>query len=206
MLKLISSNPTFNIEFYEKPQKIIQPIERIPFASEVLPQGPNLYVIRAQDLSHYLECDLTLEVEDGQDENEPNSVICHFPNIADEDMNRFINYDETLYDILMLEFQMKVLKQLLHFCTTHYASILTIYADDAQADTLKIYRDLLNSTNPTFPQNEERAEIIIKLNQYTMDSWTNFMNQAILEFKQTLWQEQRINPAIRLYLKSHPFG
>lgn len=206
MLKLVISNPAPSPKFHTQSQKIGHSNQGVPFVSEVLVQGRNLYLIRAQDLSHYLECDLTLEVEEGQHENEPNLVICHFPKIADEQMSSFINEDDTLYDIIMLEFQMKIFKQLLLFCTAHYAATLTIYADDAQTDNLKIYRDVLDFENQTLARNENQTEIIIPLNQYTVDIWVNFINQVTLEFQQTLWQGQRTNPAIRHYLKSHPFG
>ena len=206
MLKLVSSNPEPNTQSYIQPQKIAQPNERAPFGSEVLLKGRNLYLIRAQDFSHYLECDLILEVEEGQHENETNRVICHFPKIEDEQMSNFISDDETLYDIIMLEFQMRIFKQLLVFCTAHYAATLTIYTDDAQADSLIIYRDVLNFENQTLAQNGDSTEIIIPLNQYTVDIFVNFMNQVTLELQQTLWQGQRINSLIRHYLKSHPFG
>lgn len=206
MLKLVKSNPEPNHNFHTQSEEMAQPNERAPFVSEVLLKGRNLYILRAQDLSHYLECDLILEIEEGQYENESNFVVCHFPQIEDEQMSKFIGEDETLYYTILLEFQMKVFKQLLMFCATHYAAALTIYSDDTQTDNLAIYRDVLNFENQVLVQNEDPTEIIIPLNQYTVDVFANFMDQVTLELQQTLWKDQRANSAIRYYLKSHPFG
>lgn len=204
MLKLIVSNAEPSSKALSQP--IISPNRCAPFTSEVWLKGPCLYLMMVQDPSHYLSCELVLEVEESQQECGGGTVICHFPNIEVEQLRNFICEDETLYGIIMIQFQMKVLEQLLLFCATHYASKLIIYADNAQADEFEIYRDFLSYEGQILTQNGEQTEMIIPADPQTFDNWIDFMNDVTLKFRQTLWQDQRTNLTIKHYLKIHPLG
>lgn len=175
------------------------------FMAEVQLRGPNLYSLLARDPSHYLECELILETEERDlDSLEPGAVICHFPNISDEKLQDHIWLDDTLYGIIMIQFQIKLLEQLLLFCATHYASKLMIFADDVQADALGVYQDFLTYKDQTLTYKGEKTEMVIPADQATFDAWVDFMERITIDFRQTLWREQRSNPFIRQYLKNHP--
>jgi hypothetical protein len=154
-----------------------------------------------QDSSHGLECNLILEIE-GACEAESGTVICHFPAIADEQLKKFVEEDETLYGMIMVQFQMKVLEQLLLFCANHYASRLIIYTDDEQAEELGIYEDFLVHQDQTLTAQGEKTEMVISVNREIFAAWRDFMAEATIKFAQGLWREQRSNPVIRNYLKS----
>lgn len=206
MLKLIVSNADLRAELPPQPQKTITPDSRISFAAEVRLKGSHLYEMMVQDPSHYLNCDLVLEREESYEEYRGGAVICHFPKISDEQLKEFIEEDDTLYEIIMIQFQMKILEQLLLFCANHHASKLIIYTDDAQAEELGIYQDFLIYQDQTCTENGEQMEMIISTDQQTFDAWVDFMKETNLKFQQELWREQRSNPTIRDYLKSHPLG
>jgi len=175
------------------------------FMAEVQLRGPNLYSLLARDPSHYLECELILETEERDlDSLEPGAVICHFPNISDEKLQDHIWLDDTLYGIIMIQFQIKLLEQLLLFCATHYASKLIIFADDVQADALGVYQNFLTYKDQTLTYKGEKTEMVIPGDQATFDAWVDFMEKITIDFRQTLWREQRSNPFIRQYLKNHP--
>lgn len=176
------------------------------FMAEVHRRGPNLYSLLACDPSHHLECELILETEEKKDPDslELVAVICHFPNISDEKLQDHIWLDDTLYGIIMIQFQIKILEQLLLFCATHYASKLIIFADDVQADALGVYQDFLTYKDQTLTYKGEKTEMVIPADRATFDAWIDFMEKITIDFRQTLWREQRSNPIIRQYLKNHP--
>lgn len=173
------------------------------FSAEVHVKGPGLYEMALQDPSHYLKCDLFLEVEDRNQEYEGKVVICHFPNLDGEMLSNFVEEDETLYGALMIQFQMRILEQLFLFCATHYASTLVIFADDAQAEDLGIYEDFLASEDQTLTPKGEKTEMVIPADRQTFEAWLDFMQKTTADFQQTLWHEQKLNPVIRQYLKMH---
>lgn len=198
-LKLIVSNP-------EPRQEMLLPqnanfTARASFTAEVCVKGPYLYEMTLQDPSHYLTCNLYLEVEESNRDYEGRSVICYFPAVSDRKLRDFIEEEEILYGALMAQFYMKILKQLFIFCATHYASTLVIFADGDQADDLGIYRDFLTHEDQTIILTGGKIEMIISTNQEAFEAWMGFMQKAAVDFQQTLWREQRDNPIIRRYLK-----
>lgn len=179
------------------------------FTAEVQVKGDSLYVMSARDLSHYLTCDLVLEVQENdskQDGSRDVDCVCHFPRITDEKLKQFIWEDATLYEILMGVFKMNLMEQLLLFCVTHHASNLVIFADDEQRDGLGIYLDFQNYQGITPAPNVEKTGMVIPIGTETFDAWVDFMEGVTIKFRQTLWRAQRTNPAIYHYLKSRPLS
>jgi len=204
MLKLVyKADPIIQEPPQQEPIMLLPPA---PFAATVRLSGPNLYMMQAQDTSHYLSCDLTLEIEESQYKGEPGEVVAHFPEILDEQLNAFIWEDEILYAIILIHFQMKIMKELLSFCKNHYVSRLVIYPDDTQSEDFGIFQDFLIVEDLCTEEEDGQTKMVIPANAETYDNWIEFMNDANLRFQQTLWRNQRKNPAIRHYLISHPFG
>jgi hypothetical protein len=180
------------------------------FTAEVQLKGPDVYILLAEDPGHFLACELVLEIQEarsGSDELLPEvvwkkDVMCHFPRIADETFNKLIWEDLTLYRIFTRVFQMKIMEQLLLFCADHQASKLVIFTDGTQSDEVAIYKDFLTSQGQVIPKKQEKAEIIIPADQKILEDWIGFMEATITKFRQTLWREQKRNPAIQYYLKS----
>ncbi len=172
------------------------------FTAKVRLMGPWLYEMKIQDPTYHLRCDLTLEVEEAHSEYEPGKVICHFPVISDTKLRSFVEEDETLQGMLMIQFQMKILEQLLLFCGEYSVSELIIYTDDAQAEELGIYQDFLTHQDQTLTSKGEKTEMVIPTDSDTFDEWIDFMDEVNLKIGQELWREQRFNPTIRAYLKS----
>lgn len=186
----------------------LEPLEqgpRGPFSSCVHFQGPGLYTMTVDDPSHYLSCELTLEVESSLEGQGENVVICHFPKIEEKQLNTFVMEDDSLFVILLIEYQMKILKELFLFCATHYAKTLVIYCDDSQAEDLDIYREFLSYIGMITLGTETASVMTIPSDKQTCQAYTEFMYEVCLKFRQELWQEQRKNPAIQQYLKIHPF-
>jgi hypothetical protein len=203
MLKLVPKETPAQVL---EPEELLDFSSRSPFTSEIQMQGPCLYTMVIQDPSHFLNCELVLEIEKNQDESDSNVVICHFPKISDEILNAFVWEDDTLYAIVMIQFQLKILKQLFLFCATHFASTLIIYSDDDQAEDLEIYRDFLAYEDLDYIPKGDITEMVIPTNINAYEVFSEFMDIITLKFKQSLWQYQRINPAFNHYLKFHPFG
>lgn len=200
-LKLVVSNPAPLQKI--SPSEAVEPNKCAPFFTvDVRVKGPCLYDMAIHDPAHYLKCNLILEVEESNEDYEGGTVICHFPNLFDEELNDFVEEDETLYGALMVQFQIKILEQLLLFCATHYASTLVIFADVAQADTLGVYQDFLTYKDQRPINKGEKTEMVIPADRKTFEAWVDFMREITTNFYQILWHDQGSNPVIRRYLKS----
>jgi hypothetical protein len=203
-LKLVVSNQT--------PASPINPhpleLSKTGFNTKLQSHGPSVYCMTANDPSHLLNCEIFVEVfEDiNDDHNETKVVSCHYPIIPIESLSQYVWEDEVLTSMILVSFQMKIMQQLLFISNNHYASLLRIYAEEDQVDSLEIYRNFLEDEG--VPQNHWRdaAQLVIPVNEQTIQAWEDFMNSVTLQFHQTLWRDQRMNPAMRQYLKDHPLG
>ena len=134
------------------------------------------------------------------------NVICHFPLISDIDFIHSIDGDETLYDMIMTQFYMKVFNGLLLFCRSHYASHLLIYMDDPTVGNRAGFNNFLMSKRHIEPLQHNAHEQYVPINQQLYDDWQEYMLDTDLKFKQLLWQRQRSSASIKNYLHDHPFG
>lgn len=81
-----------------------------------------------------------LEIE--ADELNSLSVICHFPYIDDDVLNHFVSEDEDLLGMILIQFQMKILNQLLSFCASKNATNLIIRIDENISEAIGIYQEI----------------------------------------------------------------
>ena len=205
MLKLIVSQPKSSPKILSFPDDVASNSDREPFHVNVLAKGHLLFVMTAQDPSHFLSCELILEVVPSPNENEPTFVVCHFPEIQDEDLYKFVDQDEMLLGITIVQFQINILEQLYKFCLTHHASNLVVYTDNNSGEDLGIYREFLTTIHETPVKMDNFSEIILPVCDETNIKRENFMDGVTLKLRQALWLEQRSNYAVKKYLKSHPF-
>lgn len=197
-LTLVISSPAQKSTASSKP-----PRPTVGFFAETYSKGDEVYEMVAQDPSHYLKCVLKLEVMESYCEAHKGGVICHFPTIEDEEFNTFVGGDETLYGILLIQFHMKVMEELLMFCGGYDASRLIIYADDAQAKQLGIYENILVHQDQIILRDlGEKTVLVIPAHFDIFDKWVDFMEDASQRLQQVLWLEQNFNPLVRAYLKS----
>lgn len=176
------------------------------FVAKILPQDSRRYTIVAQDPSHNLDCELILELEKDQGKYGGEALICYFPRIIDLQLKYLINYDDTLYEIIMVQFQMKILEQLFVFCANQCISKFIIYTSGTQVDELEIYREFLFYRGQLLPPKGNQNEISMFADSQTFESWIGFMNKVTSMFRHVLWQDYRINHTIRQYLKKNPLG
>lgn len=185
---------------------------RPAFRVEVHEKANNLYIMAVEDMRHFLACDLTLEIQektgdgkssDATQETILRKVLCHFPRIADKEFRKFVWDDATLYRILLDAFHLRIMKQLLSFCLDHYATHLTIFADDTQAADLEVYRMFLSYSSQTPTARGEGTGVVIPTYQEAFDRWMEFMGKADTKLQQNLWRNRKDNPAIQNYLKYH---
>ena len=195
-LKLVVSNPA-PVQAASDASK-----SNARFSVKVSKVENNLYKMSIQDPFHDLGCDLTLESKSGANET---TVTCHVPVFLGES-NKFLDEDELLYGIIVVQFQMNVLEQLFMFCAKRNASRLTIYMDNVQAEGFGIYQDFLVHCNQTITKNGKQTEMVISTGRKPLSKWRSFMKKNNLELEQDLWREQRFNYAIRRYLKSRAHG
>jgi hypothetical protein len=177
--------------------------------------SPNLHVFRAKDYTHQLLCEMTLEVkevfvsleEEGEDGGYLAPIVaCSFPPISLQKLNEKTSFDGYLQELLMGQFQLKVLEQLLLFCEQKDAANLMLTLNDpvneADLDYLKFYRRFLVSEDQVTTPRGEETQIMIPTDVDTYDQVIDFMDKIDREFRCALWRGQSINPAFREYLKS----
>ena len=116
-LRLVVSNPA--PDYREKNLKV----ENLGtgFRAEIQEKGHPHYTLAVYDPFHCLECEVNLEIHDYEKDGElePETVVCHFSDIATEDLDELIGEDEALLTMILMQFQLKILKQILLFCSSH---------------------------------------------------------------------------------------
>lgn len=201
-LRLVASNPP-------PAQEEETPLAEHPrggFTAQIRKKGDALYALIARDPSHCLECRFDLEFHEDVEDLEPMSVVCRFPDMPAEELFEIVGQDETLYGMLLIQFQMKVLEKLLLFCSEHCALNLVIYATltPEEGHALGIYSNLAIYEDLVPAERGKEAQLVIPTTTKTFDRLIDLMDRLNLQFRQTLWQEQRFSAAIRAYLKSNP--
>lgn len=157
---------------------------------------PFFYKMSVCDPSHYLSCELSLEVETNEDESVFGDVICHFPSLNMDYLKAFVWEDATLISSITVQFYIRILEQLLVFCGNHNALKLFIYADSINFDLLRAYEEFTEHRGGT---------LIIPTDRATYDRLIWYMEQTSIELRETLVEEQHANPVIRQYLKLSTF-
>ena len=177
--------------------------------------SPYLHVFRAKDYTHGLLCEMTLEVkeifvtrEEGKEGGYLTPVAaCSFPAISLQKLHEKTCFDGYLQDLLMGQFQLKILEQLLLFCEEKDATHLILTVNDAVhgagLDYLKLYRFFLVSEEQVATSRGEETQIMIPADAETYDKVIDFMDKIDREFRCALWRGQSINPAFRDYLISN---
>lgn len=171
------------------------------FSCNIKTKSINLYEMSAQDSSCYLECVLFLELEKKKyNQSELITIFCHFPYIQDQILREFFERNETLISVMTIQFQMKILEQLLLFGSNYCASKIIVFTDESQNDNFKIYKNFITSKSQfKFLQNE--GDLVIPVDNETIQQWQTFMDMIDNSLKKLLWHKQKNNPIIRKYLK-----
>lgn len=208
-LKLVVSNPPPVQK--EKPSQKVR--RNTGFISEIRMRSPSQYILVASDPFHRLDCELVLELHDNEDEHEleARSIVCHFPDIIAEGLSDFVQQDETLYAMILIQFQIKLLELVLLFCSNHDTLNLIIYANDTfEGHALGIYENLVAYENklPAISKiptaTGTKTQMLIPTTRETFDKCIDLMHHVSENFRKALWEEKGANPCIRGYLKSNP--
>ena len=176
--------------------------------------SPNLHIFMAKDYTHELLCEMTVEIKEAFVSLEEDSeggghlapvVACSFPSISLQKLNEKTSFDGYLQELLMGQFQLKILESLLLFCEREDAAslILTLNdtINDADLDYLKFYRRFLVSEEQVTTSRGEETQIVIPTDVDTHENVIDFMDKINREFRCALWRGQSVNTAFRDYLK-----
>lgn len=166
----------------------------------------HFYTMIARDLSHYLSCELILQIRESEGESEFGDVICHFPIIQDEYLEAFVWEDTILMDLILSQFHIKILEQLLIFCANHNALKLVIYANPLEVAALESYKEFIVHTDQVLTHQGRKAAFVIPTNRVTYDKLIDYIEKMSAGFREMLGKDQHDNPIIRQYLKLNTFG
>lgn len=183
------------------------------FTFEVQERRPSQYTVVAYDSFHGLDCEIPLEICDDkdilgvydEDEMGARALLCHFPSIIDEELNEFIDGDETLCGMIIVHFQMKILEQLLLFCSNHDVSTLLVEVNHtSERHDLEIYQNLAIHEDKIPTITGMKTQLVIPATLETFDNLRGLMDDINQDFRKMLWEDQSSNPTIREYLKLNP--
>lgn len=170
-----------------------------------------LYTANFYDMLHALNCEIILEkrsrfahIDDHYEEGKSieTFLVCNFPQIDTQRLGSLICCDEYLQAMLIIQFQLNILEQMLLFCEEQGATYLTLNFNDSSLDYLEIYQNFIISQEEIITSQGEQTEIVIPSDVCTYDDLLDFMDNVKHEFLQTLWRDQKVNGAYRTYLKS----
>lgn len=174
------------------------------FMAEVRKRSPYDFIMAARDPFHYLHCELPLTFEEDQEEGKRSfSLVCEFPTIGDDALVAFIEGDEDLLGMILISFQMQILKNLFLFCAARKADKLIIQATEGQFHGLGIYGEFIQHVDKIPTKKGMDMEITIPFHAHSLKTCDEFMDNIMWKFRQTLWRDQRSNLAIRSYLKAN---
>lgn len=169
-----------------------------------------IYIVRFQDNFHELSCEFSLELKESfvpsEDETEESFIqpvlVGNFPSINIQRFQQKIFWDEHLQGMILIQFQLKVLEQLLLFCEDKQAPYLLLTFNETNQDYLEIYQCFIVSEEEVLSTGAELTEITIPSDVSVYDDLIDLMEEVDHKFRKTLWREQGVNPIYREYLKS----
>lgn len=182
------------------------------FLVDIQEFSPNLHVFRATDRNHDLRCEMILEVTESlislDEEVEEDAylapvVACVFPTINIQKLHEITGFDSYLQGILIFQFQLKILGQLLLFCEERDAVHLALIINDTDLNYLEIYSRFFISEERITTSRGEQIQIVIPTDVHTYDEIIDFMDKLDKDFRKILWRGQNTNSAFREYLKSN---
>lgn len=217
MLKLIINNAktvdSDSLSHRPQRKKALSPkvlLERL-FLYDFREITPDLFMLRCQDFSHRLACEMTLErkqrlaySESAECDNEGYGFVTvisgDFPTI---DLHRFIEKvnDDYLVDVILTRFHLNLLEQLLIFSRSKEATHLVLTIDMDKLNDVDIYRDFVIFEEDVMTSIGDQREIIIPTDTETFVTLLDCMKKLDQNFQQTLWREQKKNSTLRKYLK-----
>lgn len=157
--------------------------------------SPNLYVVRATEIYHELTLEMILELKErfvyskGEAEEEvylAPIIACTLPRIDVQKFNEKACQDACFQEILMIQFQLKVLEQLFLFCEEKAAVNLILTMSDSNLDYLEMYRDFFISEEQVITARGEHTEVVIPTDMETYNKVIDFMDQVDKYVCQTL--------------------
>lgn len=213
MLKLIVNNATSSDEkvLPHKTENYSIPPQN-SFFYDLQELSSNLYVLRAKDFHHELTCEITLELTDSFfSSNEENSeegyiapvITCNFPPIDVQQLNQKICWDEYLHGIIMFQFQLKILEQLLLLCQKKDVAYIILTIPNTNLDYLEIYRRFIISEEQVLIARVDQTQIVIPTDVKTYNEIIALMGEVDDNLHKTLWRGQSANPIFRKYLKEN---
>jgi hypothetical protein len=182
-----------------------------PFLFDFREVSHDLYHVNFQDLFHGLSCSFTIEKKSSfpqteelaEDSNFLESIIsCDYPVIDVERLLKKVLGEEYLYCMILIQFQLKILEQLILFAEGHNASNFVLNFNEANLDYIEIYEQFLISQEEILTARGEQTEITIPMDISLYDELIDHMDKVDREFQRTLWCKQKNNPILRHYLKS----
>ena len=172
------------------------------------------YRIRAQDPWHELACELILEtkqtlrfpegVPDGSPEEDGFYVPVlsgEFPALQASGLDKKTLGDVYLQNMVVMQFLVKMMEQLLLFCEDKDAVTLSLGFNEQNNDYVEVYRGYFNEEAICYTSKGKWTRIGIPTSLEVYDEVIDFIDHIEQDFRSTLWREQRFNPVIRQYLK-----
>jgi hypothetical protein len=192
-----SQEPSLTPNGLSAPVQGSEPSPRNYFTAEVRRRSPYNFVMAAHDPFHYLRCELALEFEENDGIQ---SLICQFPEICDEELSEFVEDDETLLGMALIQFQMQILQNLFVFCAAHNAGNLIIQTTEDQWSTLGIYKNFVKYADPIPMKGGAVMEVTLPVH---VKACNESIDDITEQFRQTLWQDYSENQSIRNYLAAN---
>ena len=194
------------------PQKREAPPLSDSFIFDFQEFSAHLHAFRVKDFTHELDCELILEVKKSfvslDEESEEGYylvpvVACSFPPVNLQRFNEKTGFDTYFQRLIMAQFQLNILEQLLLFCEQKDAANLALTINDNNLGYLEIYSRFFVSARQVTTEKGEQTEIMIPTDANTYDRVVDFIDKIDREFRCALWRMQSCNPVIREYLKSN---
>ena len=212
MLRLIAKeSPIYRHELSNKAEIPIYALTQSPkqsFLWDFQEISLGIFIARFRDTFHELFFEITLELKDSllaSDDEEQyieRILVGNFHSVDVQRLQQKVHWDEYLQGMILIQFQLKILEQLLLFCEEKHTTYLFLIFNEANQDYIEIYQRFIISKEEILSNHGEKIRISLPTDVSVYDELIDFMEEVDQSFRQTLWTEQRNNPIYREYLKS----
>lgn len=216
MLRLVSKESppnygTFLPKSYEEKLNAINNSPHDLCAFDVKEIVKDLYHVNFQDLFHGIGCHFTIEkrrqfdpTEEWNEDFSPMkpTISGDFTVIDLTKLNKKVFDDEYLCNMLLFQFQLNMLEQLLLFSEEVDAGQLILIFNEKNQHYYDVFEPFVTSKEEVISRNGEGLEITIPCTLAVYDQLIDLIEEVEHGLQQTLWREQKYNPTYRNYLKS----
>ncbi|MBM3468357.1 MAG: hypothetical protein FJX71_02860 [Alphaproteobacteria bacterium] len=184
---------------------------KLKFLDNYQEVSSNLFSFYFKDTSHDLKCTTLLDIQNIFDSEKVCSLngslvsmlVCDFPALDTRLLYEKVAGEASLKNAITKQFHLYLLKSLLLFCKERGVQGIVLTFNEGCHSPLEDYRRFVATEAVVTTEKGKEIQVIIPTDDDIYTELVSFIDETEIDFRQTLWRDQKENIPIRTYLKSH---